>query len=81
MDIAKEMTYAKNAARASVTESIERTVSASNESLLKGNIVKGLSSNSVTINNTYNSPKPASIRELKRQDEIQMRRLAMQLGF
>lgn len=37
--------------------------------------------NSVVINNTYNSPKPASIRELKRQDEIQMRRLAMQLGF
>lgn len=37
--------------------------------------------NSVVINNTYNSPKPASIRELKRQDEIQMRRLSMQLGF
>ncbi len=37
--------------------------------------------NSVVINNTYNSPKPASIRELKRQDEIQMRRLAMQLNF
>lgn len=35
----------------------------------------------ITINNTYNSPKPISIRELKRQDEIQMRRLAMQLGF
>ena len=39
------------------------------------------SGNSVVINNTYNSPKPASIRELKRQDEIQMRRLAMQLNF
>lgn len=35
----------------------------------------------ITINNTYNSPKPSSIRELKMQDEIQMRRLAMQLGF
>ena len=35
----------------------------------------------ITINNTYNSPKPVSIKELKRQDEIQMRRLAMQLGF
>ena len=35
----------------------------------------------ITINNTYNSPKPTSIRDLKRQDEIQMRRLAMQLGF
>lgn len=35
----------------------------------------------VIINNTYNSPKPASIKELKQQDEIQMRRLAMQLGF
>lgn len=33
----------------------------------------------IVINNTYNSPKPASIRDLKRQDEIQMRRLAMQL--
>lgn len=33
----------------------------------------------ITINNTYNSPKPASIRDLKRQDEIQLRRLAMLL--
>ena len=81
IDIAKEMTYAKNAARASISESIESTVSSSSKNLLKGNIAKGLSSNNVTINNTYNSPKPVSIRELKRQDEIQMRRLAMQLGF
>ena len=42
---------------------------------------KASSSSSVVINNTYNSPKPVSIRELKRQDEIQMRRLSMQLGF
>ena len=35
----------------------------------------------IVINNTYNSPKPTSIRELKKQDEIQMRRLAMQLKF
>ena len=80
MDIAKEMTYARNATDASISRSIESTLSLS-DNLLKRNVVKGSSSNSVTINNTYNSPKPVSIRELKRQDEIQMRRLAMQLGF
>ena len=80
MDVAKEMTYARNATDASISRSIESTLSLS-DNLLKRNVVKGSSSNSVTINNTYNSPKPVSIRELKRQDEIQMRRLAMQLGF
>ena len=80
MDIAKEMTYARNATDASISRSIESTLSLS-DNLLKRNVVKGSSSNNVTINNTYNSPKPASIRELKRQDEIQMRRLSMQLGF
>lgn len=35
----------------------------------------------VNIYNTYNSPKAASIRELKKQDEIQMRRLALQLNL
>ena len=80
MDVAKEMTYARNATDASISRSIESTLSLS-DNLLKRNVVKGSSSNNVTINNTYNSPKPASIRELKRQDEIQMRRLAMQLGF
>ena len=80
MDVAKEMTYARNATDASISRSIESTLSLS-DNLLKRNVAKGSSSNNVTINNTYNSPKPASIRELKRQDEIQMRRLAMQLGF
>lgn len=48
----------------------------------KGENISNIKPNSsVVINNTYNSPKPASIRELKRQDEIQMRRLAMQLSF
>lgn len=47
----------------------------------KENLNVGKASSNVVINNTYNSPKPASIRELKRQDEIQMRRLAMQLSF
>ena len=50
-------------------------------SLNKENLNVGKTSSNVVINNTYNSPKPASIRELKRQDEIQMRRLAMQLNF
>lgn len=47
----------------------------------KENLNVGKASSNVVINNTYNSPKPVSIRELKRQDEIQMRRLAMQLNF
>lgn len=38
-------------------------------------------SKSITINNTYNSPRSASIRELKKQDDIQMRRLAMQFDL
>ena len=80
MDVAKEMTYARNATDASISRSIESTLSLS-DNLLKRNVAKGSSSNNVTINNTYNSPKPVSIRELKRQDEIQMRRLSMQLGF
>ena len=32
----------------------------------------------VKIENTYNSPKPASIKELKQQDEILLRRLKKQ---
>ncbi|RDY22885.1 phage tail tape measure protein [Romboutsia maritimum] len=39
------------------------------------------SKSSVKIENTYNSPKPASIKELKQQDKIQMRRLGMQFNL
>lgn len=47
-------------------------------------LAKAVANNSkpnLKIENTYNSPKPASIIELKRQDEIQTRRLGMELGF
>lgn len=81
MDMAKRLVYSDNIAKTSIADSIVGVSDLVNKDLIKGNDTKGSSSNSVVINNTYNSPKPASIRELKRQDEIQMRRLAMQLGF
>jgi TP901 family phage tail tape measure protein len=81
MDMAKRLVYSDNIAKASIADSIAGVSNLVNKDLIKGNDTKRSSSNSVVINNTYNSPKPASIRELKRQDEIQMRRLAMQLGF
>ena len=81
MDMAKRLVYSDNIAKASIADSIAGVSNLVNKDLIKGNDTKRSSSNSVVINNTYNSPKSASIRELKRQDEIQMRRLAMQLGF
>lgn len=81
VDMVKRLVYSDSIAKASIADSIVGVSNLVNKDLIKGNDIKGSSSNSVVINNTYNSPKPASIRELKRQDEIQMRRLAMQLGF
>ena len=82
MNMARELVYSDNIAKASITESILGINKLINNSSIGNNKAKGVSSNNnVVINNTYNSPKPASIRELKRQDEIQMRRLSMQLGF
>lgn len=81
IDLAKNLVYSDRTAKTSIAESISSvTKSASN--MIKNKDVSSVKpGNSVVINNTYNSPKPASIRELKRQDEIQMRRLAMQLSF
>lgn len=80
IDMAKRLVYSDNLAKTSIADSILNvTRSASN--IAKGNNDYAGENKSVVINNTYNSPKPMSIRELKRQDEIQMRRLAMQLGF
>lgn len=77
------LVYSDNIAKTSIADSISNVLNSTRSIAVQGTdrFAKGLSSNNVTINNTYNSPKPASIRELKRQDEIQMRRLAMQLGF
>ena len=81
LDLAKALVYSDRAAKTSVAESIS-SVTKSALNMSKGENISNIKPNSsVVINNTYNSPKPASIRELKRQDEIQMRRLAMQLGF
>lgn len=81
LDLAKALVYSDRAAKTSVAESIS-SVTKSALNMSKGENISNIKPNSsVVINNTYNSPKPASIRELKRQDEIQMRRLAMQLSF
>lgn len=81
IDLAKNLVYSDRTAKTSIAESIS-SVTKSASSMIKNKDVSSVKSgNSVVINNTYNSPKPASIRELKRQDEIQMRRLAMQLSF
>jgi TP901 family phage tail tape measure protein len=81
IDLAKNLVYSDRTAKTSIAESIS-SVTKSASSMIKNKDVSSVKSgNSVVINNTYNSPKPASIRELKRQDEIQMRRLAMQLNF
>ena len=81
INLARDLVYSDRTAKTSIAESISNvTKSASN--MVKGpnnsNINPG---NSVVINNTYNSPKPVNIRDLKKQDAIQMRRLSMQLGF
>ena len=81
IDLAKNLVYSDRTAKTSIAESIS-SVTKSASSMIKNKDVSSVKpGNSVVINNTYNSPKPASIRELKRQDEIQMRRLAMQLNF
>lgn len=81
IDLAKNLVYSDRTAKTSIAESIS-SVTKSASSMIKNKDVSSVKpGNSVVINNTYNSPKPASIRELKRQDEIQMRRLAMQLSF
>lgn len=76
---AQRLVYSNELAKTSIAESIKNvTSSARNMTGANSNKNKEYSSKNITINNTYNSPKPASIRELKKQDEIQMRRLAMQ---
>lgn len=81
IDLAKNLVYSDRTAKTSIAESIS-SVTKSASSMIKNKDISSVKpGNSVVINNTYNSPKPASIRELKRQDEIQMRRLAMQLSF
>lgn len=81
IDLAKNLVYSDRTAKTSIAESIS-SVTKSTSNMIKNKDVSSVKpGNSVVINNTYNSPKPASIRELKRQDEIQMRRLAMQLSF
>ena len=81
INLARDLVYSDKSAKASIAESISN-VSKSASGMIKNKDISNIKpGNSVVINNTYNSPKPASIRELKRQDEIQMRRLAMQLGF
>lgn len=76
---AKRLVYSDKQAKASIIEGINNVTSSTKG--IKGNSSsdKGYSSKNITINNTYNSPKPASIYELKKQDEITMRRLAMRL--
>ena len=83
LDLAKTLAYSDRMAKTSIAESISN-VTRSASKMSTGNNSSELKANGgVVINNNqvYTSPKPASIRELKRQDEIQMRRLAMQLGF
>lgn len=83
LDLAKTLAYSDRMAKTSIAESISN-VTRSASKMSTGNNSSELKANGgVVINNNqvYTSPKPASIRELKRQDEIQMRRLAMQLSF
>ena len=76
---AQRLVYSNELAKTSIAESIKNvTSSARSMTGTNSNKSKEYPSKNITINNTYNSPKPASIRELKKQDEIQMRRLAMQ---
>ena len=77
----KRLVYSDNVAKTSIADSFVGINKSLGEKINKSNDNKGTLSNSIVINNTYNSPKPTSIRELKKQDEIQMRRLAMQLKF
>lgn len=62
-----------------VNESISNVLKNNNVNLTINNVPS--SEKNITINNTYNSPQPASIAELKEQDEIQLMRLGMQLGI
>ena len=81
IDLAKNLVYSDRTAKTSIAESISSVTKAASNMIKNKDVSSVKPGNSVVINNTYNSPKPASIRELKRQDEIQMRRLAMQLSF
>ena len=81
IDMVKKLVYSDNVAKTSIADSFVGINKSLGEKINKSNDNKGTLSNSIVINNTYNSPKPTSIRELKKQDEIQMRRLAMQLKF
>jgi TP901 family phage tail tape measure protein len=81
IDLAKNLVYSDRTAKTSIAESISSVTKSASNMIKNKDVSSVKSGNSVVINNTYNSPKPASIRELKRQDEIQMRRLAMQLSF
>jgi TP901 family phage tail tape measure protein len=73
--------YSQSVASSLVEKTLNKELKEVFEEVKKGINKKDKAEKRITINNTYNSPKPLSIRELKRQDEIQMRRLAMQLGF
>lgn len=81
INLARDLVYSDRSAKTSIAESISNVAKSASRITKDPNISNMKAGNNVVINNTYNSPKPASIRELKRQDEIQMRRLSMQLGF
>ena len=81
INLARDLVYSDRSAKASVAESISNVTKSASSMVKDSNNPNIKPGNSVVINNTYNSPKPASIKELKRQDEMQMRRLSMQLGF
>ena len=81
INLARDLVYSDRTAKTSIAESVSN-VAKSASSMIKGSNGPDINpGNSVVINNTYNSPKPASIIDLKKQDAIQMRRLSMQLGF
>ena len=83
INLARDLVYSDRTAKTSIAESVSN-VAKSASSMIKGSNGPDINpGNSVVINNNqvYNSPKPASIKELKRQDEILMRRLSMQLSF
>ena len=81
INLARDLVYSDRSAKASVAESISNVTKSASSMVKDSNNPNIKPGNSVVINNTYNSPKPASIKELKRQDEMQMRRLSLQLGF
>ncbi|MGX4600241.1 phage tail tape measure protein [Faecalimicrobium sp. JNUCC 81] len=69
-------TLSDRMASSTLKDSLKSTIKDFEESMkIKGKESK--ESRNINFYNTYNSPKPSSIRDLKRQDEIQMRRLAL----